>query len=146
LNRSKGITIFLTTQYLEEADRLCRHLSIIDHGKLVASGSPSELKTGLGGDAIALTLDPSMKAKAKEILKTVKGISNVLDSDGGIVAYAKNAGEIVTDVVTTLDRSGIRASFLSISSPTLDDIFLKETGRRIRSDDLHRKETEPFIM
>ena len=94
----------------------------------------------------SLTLDPPSRAKAREIIKAVHGISNVVDSDGGIVAYARNAGEIVAEVVTTLDRSGIRPAFLSISSPTLDDVFLKETGRRIRSDDLQRKETEPFIM
>ena len=146
LNRREGITIFLTTQYLEEADRICRQISVIDHGKLIADGSPSELKEGLGGDAIALTLDPPTRAKAREIIKAVRGISNVVDSDSGIVAYARNGGEIVAEVVTTLDRSGIRPTFLSISSPTLDDVFLKETGRRIRSDDLQRKETEPFIM
>jgi ABC-2 type transport system ATP-binding protein len=146
LNKSEGITIFLTTQYLEEADRICRQLSIIDHGKLIANGSPSELKEGLGGDTIAMTLEPSARAKAKEILKTVQGVSNILDSDGGVVAYARNAGEIVAGVVTALDRNGIRPTFLSISSPTLDDVFLKQTGRRIRSDDLQRKETEPFLM
>ena len=146
LNRNEGITIFLTTQYLEEADRICRQISVIDHGKLIANGSPSELKEGLGGDAIALTLDPLSRAKAREVIKAVHGISNVVDSDGGIVAYARNAGEIVAEVVTTLDRSGIRPTFLSISSPTLDDVFLKQTGRRIRSDDLQRKESEPFLM
>ena len=146
LNKKEGITIFLTTQYLEEADRICRQLSIIDHGKLMASGSPTELKEGLGGDTIAMTLDPQAKARAKEVLKGVHGISNVFDSDGGVVAYARNAGEVVSEVVTTLDRSGIRPTFLSISSPTLDDVFLKQTGRRIRSDDLQRKESEPFLM
>jgi len=63
-----------------------------------------------------------------------------------VTAYAKNAGEVITEVATTLDRSGIRPSFLRTSSPTLDDLFLKKTGRRIRSDDLQRKETEPFLM
>ena len=146
LNRNQGITIFLTTQYLEEADRLCRQLSIIDQGKLIAKGSPFELKASLGGDAIDLTLETSARAKAKEILKTIQRISGVIDSDTGVTAYAKNAGEVVTEVVTALDRNGIRASFLRISSPTLDDLFLKKTGRRIRSDDLQRKETEPFLM
>jgi len=146
LNRNQGITIFLTTQYLEEADRLCRQLSIIDQGKLIAKGSPSELKASLGGDAIDLTLETSARAKAKEILKTIQGISGVTDSDTGVTAYAKNTGEVVTEVVTALDRSGIHPSFLRTSSPTLDDLFLKKTGRRIRSDDLQRKETEPFLM
>jgi ABC-2 type transport system ATP-binding protein len=132
---------------LEEADRLCRELSIIDHGKLIAEGSPSELKAAIGGDTISLTLkDPSLRSKTREVLKTIKGVSNALDSDEGVVAYAKNAGQIVAEVITTLDRNGIRPSFLSISSPTLDDVFLRETGRRIRSEELRRKETEPYLM
>jgi ABC-2 type transport system ATP-binding protein len=147
LNRDEGITIFLTTQYLEEADRLCRRLSIIDNGKLIAGGSPSALKEALGGDTINLTLnDPSLRPRTKEILRTIPGITGVMDSDGGVMAYAKNAGQLIAEVVTTLDRNGIRPSFLSISSPTLDDVFLRETGRRIRSESLTRKETEPYLM
>lgn len=147
LNKKQGITIFLTTQYLEEADRLCRELSIIDHGKLVAKGTPSELKAAVGGDTITLTLeDAEARSKAKEILQRIKGVTNITDSENGLTAYAKNAGEILADVVTTLQADGIRPSFLSISSPTLDDVFLRETGRRIRSDELSQKESEPFLM
>jgi ABC-2 type transport system ATP-binding protein len=147
LNKDEGVTIFLTTQYLEEADRFCHELSIIDHGKLIANGTPSELKAAVEGDKITLTLeDASLRLKTKEILKTIQGVTNVMDSEDGVVAYAKNAGRIITDVAATLDRNGIRPSFLSISSPTLDDVFLRETGRRIRSEELSRKETEPFLM
>lgn len=147
LNKDEGITIFLTTQYLEEADRLCSQLSIIDHGKLIAKGSPLELKAAVGGDTITLNLkEPSLRSKTKELLKTIQGVSNAIDSDEGVVAYAKNAGQIVAEMITTLDRGGIRPSFLSISSPTLDDVFLRETGRRIRSEELGRKETEPYLM
>ena len=146
LNRKEGKTIFLTTQYLEEADRLCRQLSIIDHGKLIANGSPLELKEAMGGDTIALTLDLSVRSRVKEILHTIKGISTVIDSDDGVTIYAENGGEKIIEIVTTLDRNGIQPSFLSISSPTLDDVFLKQTGRRIRSEELKRKETEPFLM
>jgi len=147
LNKSEGLTIFLTTQYLEEADRLCHKLSVIDRGKLIASGSPIELKEAVGGDTVTLVLsDSSMKSRAKEILKGVPGVVEVIESDGGVIAYAKNAGQIIAGIVTTLDRSGIQLSFLSVSSPSLDDVFLRETGRRIRSDELSRRETEPFLM
>jgi ABC-2 type transport system ATP-binding protein len=147
LNKDEGITIFLTTQYLEEADRLCRRLSVIDRGKLIANGTPWELKQSVGGDTINLSLkELGLRPKAKEILRTVRGITNVIDSDGGVIAYAKNAGQIIAEVITTLDRAGIQPSFLSISSPTLDDVFLRETGRRIRTDELSRRETEPFLM
>ena len=146
LNKEEDTTIFLTTQYLEEADRLCRGLSIIDRGRLVASGSPSELKAAVGGDMVNLTIgEPLLREKAKRVLKAMSGVSDVLDSDGGVVVYTKNAGQIVIEIITTLDRNGIRPSFLSVSSPTLDDVFLRETGRRIRSDELSRRETEPFL-
>jgi ABC-2 type transport system ATP-binding protein len=146
LNKNEGVTVFLTTQYLEEADRLCHRLSIIDRGKLIANGTPSELKETVGGEMINLTLkDPLLREKTKQILKTVRGVSDVLNSDGGVIAYTKNAGQIIAEVVTTLDRNGIRPSFLSVSSPTLDDVFLRETGRRIRSGELARRETEPFL-
>jgi daunorubicin resistance ABC transporter ATP-binding subunit len=150
LNQQDGTTVFLTTQYLEEADRLCRQLSIIDHGKLVASGSPSDLKATVGGDTVSLTLksgaDEGLRSKVKEILRAVPGVTQVMSSDEGVVAYTKNAGEIIPDIVTALDRNAIRPASLSISSPTLDDVFLRQTGRRIRPEDLGRKTTDPFLM
>ena len=146
LNKESKVTMFLTTQYLEEADRLCRKLSIIDHGKVIASGSPSDLKAALGGDTIAISLtDDGLRASAKEILKAIPGVTNAMDSDGGIVANATSAGQVIAEIITTLDRNGIRPSSISISSPTLDDVFLRQTGRRIRSEELSRKETEPFL-
>jgi ABC-2 type transport system ATP-binding protein len=150
LNREEGITIFLTTQYLEEADRLCRQLSIIDHGKIIAEGSPSELKEAVGGDTITLSLksgtDATLISRTKEILGNVKGVMNVIDSGDGVIAYTKNAGLIIADIVTALEHDNIRPSFLGISTPTLDDVFLRQTGRRIRPEELGRKTTEPFLM
>ncbi len=147
LNKKERLTIFLTTQYLEEADRLCNRISVIDHGRLIADGTPAELKESVGRDTITLLLkDVSLRAKAKGILKEVQGVGEVVDSEGGIIAYAKNAGQAIAGIVTTLDRNGIQLSFLSISTPTLDDVFLRETGRRIRTDELPRRETEPFLM
>jgi len=148
LNKDEGLTTFLTTQYLEEADRLCRELSIIDHGKLIASGSPNRLKEEIGGDSITISLKPDSdsKLKTRAVLGEVPGITGVTDADGGVIAYAGNAGELIADLVTALERAGIRPSSLSISKPTLDDVFLRQTGRRIRGEELGRKTTEPFIM
>jgi ABC-2 type transport system ATP-binding protein len=150
LNKEEGITIFLTTQYMEEADKLCRQLSIIDHGKIIAGGSPTELKQAIGHDHITLSLknsqDPLLISETKKILQGVQGVEDVTDSDGGIVADAKNANEIIADIVTALDRNNIRLMSLSISSPSLDDVFLHHTGRRIRPEELGRKTTEPFLM
>jgi len=150
LNKEEGITIFLTTQYMEEADKLCRELSILDHGKIIARGSPAELKQAIGHDIITISLknpqDLSLRAETKKILREVRGVLDVTDSDGGVVCHAKNAGEIIADVVSALDRNNRRPVSLSMSSPTLDDVFLHHTGRRIRPEELGRKTTEEFLM
>jgi ABC-2 type transport system ATP-binding protein len=138
LNKTEGTTIFLTTQYMEEADRLCRQLSIIDFGKIVASGSPAELKRQVGADSIKLTLENCDKDRpnAKRILSNFKGIANIIDSDECLTVYAKNAGPIVADIVRAFDSNNIHLKSVSFSSPTLDDIFLQHTGRRIRPEEL----------
>jgi len=150
LNKEEGISIFLTTQYMEEADKLCRRLSIIDYGKIVSGGSPSELKQAIAHDTLTLSLknprDPLLRAGTKKILREVRGVLDVADSDGGIVCHAKNASEIIADVVTALERNDYRPLSLSMSSPTLDDVFLHHTGRRIRPEELGRKTTEEFLM
>ncbi len=146
LNRDQGITIFLTTQYMEEADKLCRDLAIVDHGKIVASGSPSELKSKVGADSIKLSLENGVSGaelivKAKQILGEVQGVSSVVESDGGLTVFAKNAGFVIPDIVRVLDTNKIRLSSVSFSSPTLDDTFLLHTGRRIRPEELVKKQS-----
>jgi ABC-2 type transport system ATP-binding protein len=146
LNKDDGITIFLTTQYLEEADRLCQELSIIDRGKIIAKGTPSALKARVGGDVLTLTLDLQARDRAKAALRTVKGVSSVSDTEGGIAVHVESAGKVVTEIIISLEMKGIRPSFVGVSSPTLDDVFLRETGRRIRPEELSKRETEPFLM
>jgi len=150
LNKDEGITIFLTTQYLEEADRLCRQLQIIDHGKIVTGGTPTQLKQTIGHDTITLTLknpkDEALRAETKRIIKSIEGVAEVTDSNGSILVHAKNGDEIISDVVSALDRNKVRPASLTMSSPTLDDVFLHYTGRRIRPEELGRKTTEPFLM
>lgn len=141
LNKLEGITMFLTTQYLEEADRLCGRLAIIDAGRIVASGSSADLKREVGADTITLSLEESkqeddLKERAKKIILGIQGVTSVSDSDGGLTANAKNAGLIIADVVRALDDNKIRLSSISFSSPTLDDVFLQHTGRRIRVEEL----------
>jgi ABC-2 type transport system ATP-binding protein len=148
LNREEGITIFLTTQYLEEADKLCRQLAIIDHGKIIAGGSPAELKQAIGEDTITLSLpdDAALRAQTQRIILGVPGVTDVDAANGGIIAHAKNGSAVIADIVTALERGSVRPTALSIASPTLDDVFLHHTGRRIRAEELGRKATEPFLM
>ena len=140
----EGITIFITTQYLEEVDRLCRRLAILDHGEIVAQGSPSELKSEIGADRITLGFENgnagagALKDKAKQVLGNLGGITEVVDSDEGIVIYAKNGGFLVPDIVRAFDGAGIKLASIGVSSPTLDDVFLKHTGRRIRPEEIDK--------
>jgi len=138
LNKEEGTTIFLTTQYMEEADKLCRQLDIIDFGKIVAHGSPAELKQQVGADSIRLALENCQrdKPRAMELIKSLDGVTDVLESEDCLTVYAKNAGLLIADIVRAFDSSDIRLASVSFSSPTLDDVFLKHTGRRIRAEDL----------
>ncbi len=148
LNKTQGVTIFLTTQYLDEADKLCKRLSIIDHGQLVVSGSPTELKQQIGGDTITIKLaetsDGTLKEKSRKIASNIRGITKVIDTDEGIAAIVQNAGQIIPDIVRVFDQNKISLSSVSFSSPSLDDVFLQHTGRRIRPEDLQKKPDNAF--
>ena len=137
LNKDEHITIFLTTQYLEEADKLCKRLSIIDAGKIVASGSPVDLKREIGADSIRISLENCQRdnVKAKELIKTLTGVNEILDSEECLTVFAKNAGLLIADIVRALDSSDIRIESVTFSSPSLDDVFMKHTGRRIRTEE-----------
>jgi ABC-2 type transport system ATP-binding protein len=138
LNKDEHITIFLTTQYLEEADKLCKRLSIIDAGKIVASGSPVDLKREIGADSIRISLENCQRdnVKAKELIKTLTGVNEILDSEECLTVFAKNAGLLIADIVRALDSSDIRIESVTFSSPSLDDVFMKHTGKRIRTEEL----------
>ncbi len=146
LNKEEGITIFLTTQYLEEADKLCNRLAIIDFGKIVASGTPTELKSQVGADSIRIALEncDRDRAKAKEIINTMTGVSEIMDSEECINVYAKDAGLLIADIVRALDSSDIRLTSVTFSQPSLDDVFIKHTGRRIRTEDLVKAPSSTF--
>ncbi len=150
INREKGVTIFLTTQYMEEADRLCKRIAIIDHGRLIGEGTPGELKSALGGETIELSFEssgnPELVARAAKVLGTIAGLSQLSTATSSLSASAANAERLLPSVITTLAKEDIHPSALSVSTPTLDDVFLRLTGRRIRSDELDRRTTEPFLQ
>ncbi|MGD6851233.1 MAG: ATP-binding cassette domain-containing protein [Candidatus Bathyarchaeia archaeon] len=147
LNR-EGTTIFLTTQYLEEADRLCKRLAIVDSGKIVVSGTPSELKREIGADSIKLVIENCERdrPRAKELLKNLTDVTLVMDSAAPdcLNVYAKNAGPLVADIVRAFDSSDIKLLSVTFSSPSLDDVFLKHTGKRIRTEDLVKAPSRMF--
>jgi ABC-2 type transport system ATP-binding protein len=158
LNKEEGITILLTTQYLEEADKLCDRLSIIDYGQIVAQGTPEEMKQEISADAVSLTIanggdisDTSSTsssssghaiATAKQVLSTIDGVTEIIDSDDGLIVYGKNGALMVPQIVRALDNVEVRISSINVSTPTLDDVFLKHTGRRIRTKEQQEAEGE----
>jgi ABC-2 type transport system ATP-binding protein len=137
LNKVEGITIFLTTQYLEEANKLCKRLAIIDSGKIAASGSPDELKKQVGADSIRIGLENCERdrPKAKEIIKSMLGVIEIKDAEECILVYAQNAASLIADIVRALDSTDIRLTSVTFSQPSLDDVFIKYTGKRIRVEE-----------
>lgn len=126
-----GTTIFLTTQYLEEADQLCDRVAIIDDGRIVAEGTPGALKAQLGSDVLTIGLDPSEHAQAQSALAPLAGLDHVTDATEGLAVYVDDGAVAVAELVSLLSGAGIRPRTVSLSRPTLDDVFLASTGRRI---------------
>lgn len=133
LNEQLGITVFLTTQYLEEADLLANRIAIINTGKIVAEGTPAELKTQIGAESINLSFaDQAAVQKASTL---VSDMVERLQQDGTVLRlYLSNAAQAVPAVMTRLSGEGLTVNSLTLSQPTLDDVFLQVTGTRYDSD------------
>lgn len=127
--RDEGVTIILTTQYLEEADELANRISIIDEGLVVAEGTPDELKSSIGGDVITLTFrtdDDAIKAQ------TI--IENSDIEDNQIRVTVENGAEKIPNLLNQLVSKDINVQSVSASKPSLDDVFLKVTGYRLEGE------------
>lgn len=126
LAKEEKITIVLTTHYMDEADKLCDRLAIIDYGKIIVLGTPEELKKELGGDIIKL------KANNLNIesLKRLNYIKNIAVSDGEVCLTVEDANKHVQDILSIVGK----VKSTEIRSPTLDDVFIHYTGRRMRED------------
>ncbi|MBA2288338.1 MAG: ATP-binding cassette domain-containing protein [Ktedonobacteraceae bacterium] len=143
LNKQEKLTIFLTTHYMEEVDKLCDRLAIVDHGQIIAEGSPSTLKAKLGGNLITLSFHDGEHAaeqqarSAQAILAQRAFVQNttINQANHSLVLVVANGPEVVPLVVRALDDAQIAVAGLSLSSPSLDDVFLQYTGTRIRQED-----------
>lgn len=130
---AKGMTIILTTQYLEEADALCDHIAIIDHGKIIASGTPSELKKKAGnGDVLEIVAKMSDIDKIKKILSSKFKLNPESVSDKITAMILKNATKTLSKVADELERQKIDVISIGLHLPTLDDVFIKMTGSTMR--------------
>jgi ABC-2 type transport system ATP-binding protein len=135
LARNDGVTVFLTTQYLEEADRLADRVGIIDHGQLVAEGTPGELKAAIGEPSVeAVPAHPEDKQRVADVLSrfAVPGDCPQPHEDGVAVRLGNHGNSAgLADVVRALDQEGISLAHLQLHAPTLDDVFLEKTGRSL---------------
>jgi ABC-2 type transport system ATP-binding protein len=133
-----GTTMLLTTHYMEEADRLCSRLAIVDTGRIIVEGTPGELKRAVGTDTIVLQLEPSsgdgVVDRVRDHLKELVPADAVSASAGGVSLAVPNASSAIPSVLRQLDGNGFHITSLQMHQPTLDDVFLQYTGRRIREE------------
>ena len=133
--REQGTTVFLTTHYLEEADALADRLAIIDHGKIVAEGTSSQLKQKVAGDVVTIGVDGA----GANVLTLVEAMPFVReashDSETGLIRLYVDRGETaVPHLLRSLDAAGYEPTSISLNKPSLDDVFLRQTGRSLREE------------
>ena len=126
---SDGATVLLTTQYLEEADRLCDEISVVDHGKVIASGTPLQLKSRIGSQVLAAQPEnESDIAKTQQILGAFAGSGDAAYVEDGVVAVRVEDRSTLAQAIVKLDEAGIVVDDLSLRRPSLDEVFLTLTG------------------
>jgi ABC-2 type transport system ATP-binding protein len=129
LNHDLGMTIFLTTQYLEEADALADRVGIIDHGRIIAEGTPAELKRSIGADVV--TVRVSNTAVAASTIAALPGVDSVEVRGDEILAATADGPANVSPIAVALAGADIRVRSLTLREPTLDDVFLTLTGQHL---------------
>jgi len=132
--RDEGTTVFLTTHYLEEADVLADRLAIMDHGEIVAEGTPEALKQQIAGDVITLGLDTCNGARhrAHVLLGQQSFVREIHPADGQFQLFVERGEESLLVILRLLDDAGLSVRTVALSRPTLDDVFLRKTGRSLR--------------
>jgi len=132
---AEGLTILLTTHYLEEADQLARRLAIVDAGKIVAAGTPEELKGGLRGDQVTLELrDPAALEAAESALREAPDVDSVMRDGTTLYAFVPNGARALPQLVQVVERSGAAIAQASLQRPSLDEVYLAATGHAFRAE------------
>ena len=134
LNDELGMTIFLTTQYLEEADALADRVGIIDHGRIVAQGTPEELKRSIGSDVVIVRVDEGAVDAARRAIAAVPGVDGVEVHGDEVTAATADGPGTVSPVALALAEANVRVRALTLRAPTLDDVFLTLTGNRLQEE------------
>jgi ABC-2 type transport system ATP-binding protein len=130
LKKEFGMTLFLTTHYLEEADALCDRIAIIDHGKIVVIGTPTDLKDSLGGDIITLAIQKD--TDITELISKLEHVKEAKKENGGYIIKSANGELTAPLIIEALRKNGHVVTKLSLSKPTLNDVYLQYTGKSMR--------------
>ena len=130
LNQKFGVTVFLTTQYLEEADALADRVGIIDQGRIVQEGTPADLKRSVGADVIVVNLTENLE-QAAAAAKALPAVDEVTAGPQGLTISTADGAGLVADVAVAFSRQGISPQSLTVRTPSLDDVFLRATGHRL---------------
>ncbi|MFI6064874.1 ATP-binding cassette domain-containing protein [Micromonospora sp. NPDC051227] len=131
--RADGMTIFITTHYLDEADALCDRIAIMDNGEVVAEGTPTELKREISGDVVLVGLDLAATPQAAQTLDGEPYVNKLETVDeGGLRLYVDEGATAIPQVLRRLDHAGLELRSIELHRPSLDDVFLTKTGRSLR--------------
>jgi len=137
----EGLTVLLTTHYLEEADRLAAQLAIVDRGRVVAAGSPDELKRELRGDAIHVELDGDAdEATVRAALERIDGVGEVIVDDRLLHARAEDGARTVPAVLAALEGADLDVGSVTVARPSLDDVYLRFAGRTFGAAEANERE------
>ncbi len=128
-----GLTVFMTTHYLDEADQLCDRVGVIDHGKIIALGTPKELKDGVGGDSLEVSTGPA-GPDPSAVLRSLPGVTEVTRKGDVYRAKCSNGESLVPKAVRAAEQAGIDIVGVTVIKPTLDEVFLQLTGRAYREE------------
>jgi ABC-2 type transport system ATP-binding protein len=129
--RDEGMTVFITTHYLEEADALCDRIAIMDNGQVVAEGSSAELKREIAGDVVTVGLNGAT-GKASALLEGASYINRLETVDSGVRLYVDEGATAIPHILRMLDGADIELGSIELHRPSLDDVFLAKTGRSLR--------------
>ncbi len=145
LRKDTGLTVFVTTHYLDEADTMCDRIAIIDHGQIVATGSPGELKDRLGGDIMSLRTAAGAP-DLTEVIRRLPGVSSVTRQDDTYRVKCSNGETVVPLAVEAGTKAGAGVIGVSVKRPSLDEVFLEFTGREFREDAEGLTATDRAVM
>jgi ABC-2 type transport system ATP-binding protein len=127
----RGVTVFLTTHYLDEADALCDRVAIIDYGKIVAEGTPEALKRAVAGDVVTLTVAGDQQ-RAFDLIKDEPFVREAKLEDGSVHLYVDRGEVAMPAILRLLDTASLQLMTVELHRPSLDDVFLRQTGRSLR--------------